>query len=84
MPKLIPKYVSKAKETVRKKFPEMTGIKPTVSARKAGSKGGKGTETLYVLTFQKSILLEDGGHLMRVVRITMDQRGKIIKLTTSK
>lgn len=84
MPKLIPKYTAKAKEIVSRKFPEIAGTEPTVSTRKARCKGGEGTETLYVLTFQKGILLEDGGRLMRVVRVTMDQRGKMIKLTSSK
>lgn len=78
------KHIAKAKEIVRRKFPEMAGTEPTVSTRKARSKGGEGSEILYLFTFQKRILLEDGGHLMRVVRVIMDQKGKIIKFTSSK
>lgn len=83
MPRLT-KYIVKAKEIVRKKFPEMADTEPTVSTRKAHSKGTESPETLYVLTFRKNILLEDGGCLIRVVRITMNQRGRMIKLTSSK
>ncbi|HID62367.1 MAG TPA: hypothetical protein EYP49_06455 [Anaerolineae bacterium] len=84
MPELDPQYISKAKDVVRKKFPEMAGTEPTVSTRKAHSKGGEGVETLYILTFQKGISLQDGGRLMRAVRVTMDQTGRIIRLTSSK
>jgi len=81
---LDPQYISKAKEIVHEKFPEMAGTEPTVSTRKAHSKGGAGIETLYVLTFQADISLQDGGRLMRAVRVTMDQTGEIIKIISSK
>ena len=84
MSELDPQYVSKAKEIVHEKFPEMAGTEPTVSSKKAHSKGREGIGTLYVLTFQKSILLQDGGRLTRAVRVTMDRTGEIIKLTSSK
>jgi hypothetical protein len=80
---LEPRYISNAKEAVHEQFPEMAGVEPTVS-RKAHSKGGGGSKSLYVLTFKKSISLQGGGHLMRSVRVTMDQTGEIIKLTSSR
>jgi hypothetical protein len=83
LPKLAPQHISKAKAIVREKFPEMANAEPTVSTRKAHGRG-KDIKTLYVLTFQKGIPLQDGGRLMRAVRVTMDQAGEIMKLTSSR
>lgn len=84
MPELDPQYVSRAKDVVHRKFPAMADTEPTLSSRKAGGKGKKGDEELYVLTFQKSISLQNGANLTRTVRVTMDQAGEILRLTTSK
>jgi hypothetical protein len=84
LPELDPKYAAKAKRAVRAEFPEMAGAKPTVSVRKVHPKGGRGARTLYVLTFRKDVTVPGGGHMKRVVRVTMNQAGGIVKLTSSK
>jgi hypothetical protein len=81
---LSPEHVAKAKRIVRAEFPEMAGVEPAVSEKGAHSKGGAGDEAVFVLTFQKSIPLPDGGRLARVVRVTMGQTGEVIKLSSSK
>jgi len=82
--KVNPQHASKAKKIVRERFPEMSGTEPTVSTRQARSKGAKSRGTLYVFTFKKGIYLPGGGHMTRVVRVTMDQAGKVTKVTSSK
>ena len=83
MSELGTKYIAKAKKLVRAEFPEMTGVEPTISPQKASNK--RGTDNpIVVLTFKKSISLQDGGHLTRAVRVTMDQTGEVIKLSSSK
>jgi hypothetical protein len=81
---LAPQHIAKAKEAVREAFPEMAGVEPRVSVKAAHSKGKGSGNAIYVLTFKKGISLQDGGCLTRAVRVTMDQTGEIIKLTSSK
>ena len=83
MSELGTKYIAKAKKLVRTEFPEMTGVEPTISPQKASSKR-RTDKPIVVLIFKKSIPLQDGGHLRRVVRVTMDQAGEVIKLSSSK
>ena len=83
MSELAPKHVAKAKKLVRAEFPEMAGAEPSIDQNKARSKDGT-ARSVFVLTFKKSIPLPDGGQLRRVVRVTMDQEGEVIKLSASK
>jgi hypothetical protein len=80
---LAPKHVAKAKKLVRAEFPEMAGAEPSIDQNKARSKDGT-ARSVFVLPFKKSIPLPDGGQLRRVVRVTMDQEGEVIKLSASK
>ena len=84
MAELAPKHAAKAKRVVREKFPDMAGVEPTVSVQRAQRKGAKSVGTLYVLTFKKAVRLEDGPSLQRVVRVTMDPSGEIVKITSSR
>ena len=83
MSELNPKHVAKAKKLVRAEFPEMAGAEPSISQNKAQSKDGT-ARSIFVLTFKKSIPLPDGGQLQRVVRVTMEQTGEVIKISASK
>ena len=83
MSELAPKHVAKAKKLVRAEFPEMAGTEPSIAQNKARSKDGT-ARSIFVLTFKKSIPLQDGGQLRRVVRVTMGQTGEVIKLSASK
>jgi hypothetical protein len=81
--RLAPEHIAKAKSIVRAECPEMTGAEPTVSEKASQPKGVQ-AGAIFVLTFQKSIPLPDGGHLARTVRVTMSQEGKVLKLSSSK
>jgi hypothetical protein len=98
------RYVAKAKELVFEKFPEMDGVKPSVSVKRSLSKEllarqpwpssstgpslsvGRGSEGCahYVVTFERDVPLPGGGKIKRLVRVTMDQAGDILRLTSSK
>jgi hypothetical protein len=98
------RYVAKAKELVFEKFPEMDGIKPSVSeessrskelsARQLGSRSstspsvGSGRSSgccaHYVVTFERDVPLPDGGKMKRLVRVTMDEAGDVLRFTSSK
>ncbi len=82
------RYVSKAKRLVYEKFPEMTGSRPSVSEkrsqRKSKDQGQQTAGARYVLTFEKKVALPGGSELKRLVRVTMDASGEVIRLTDSK
>ncbi len=88
MTKLDKRHVAKAKKLVFDKFPEMDGARASVDAKRFQSKGsagsGEGIKTRYVVTFRKDISLPEGGELRRLVRVTMDGDGEVIRLTSSK
>jgi hypothetical protein len=81
---LAPAHVATAKRIVRAEFPEMAGAEPAISEKGARSKGRAGDEAVFVLTFQKHVPLPGGGRLARVVRVTMGEKGEVIKLSSSK
>lgn len=87
------RYVKKAKRLVLDKFPEMTGVEPSLSKKRAqhkglghnaGCRGNSGNPGHYVLTFERDVSLPGGGNLKRLVRVTMDDSGEVVKLTSSK
>lgn len=80
MSELEPQHVSKVKDIVYEKYPEMEDVEPSVSTKKVQEESLE----VYVLTFQRAISLPDGAQLDRAVHVTMDEEGEIIKITSSK
>ena len=84
--------VSRAKRLVRDKFPEMAGVEPSLEKKRAVSKGigrrssgpDRASTGHYVVTFEKDVSLPGGGSLKRMVRVTVDETGEVVKLTSSK
>jgi len=75
------KFITRAKKAAREAAPEMAGVEPSISTRVAHGKSGA---TVHILTFQKEMRLPDGARLKRVVRVTMDEQGEILKVSSSK
>jgi hypothetical protein len=69
---------------VRAEFPEMAGVKPTISEKRTGSKSRNNSKSVFILTFRKKVPLPGGNHITRTVRVTMGQEGDVIKLSSSK
>ncbi len=88
MARLDDRHVAKAKRLVSEKFPEMAGTRPSVSEKssqsKAAVKGERAVQKRYVLTFEKNVSLPGGSELKRLVRVTMDDAGEVLRLTSSK
>jgi hypothetical protein len=87
------RHVNKAKKLVRDKFPEMAGVEPSLSEKRSHSKrvkerhnasANEACKSLYVLTFEREVSLPGGGRLKRLVRVTMDDSGEVVKLMSSK
>ncbi|MEA3377563.1 MAG: hypothetical protein R6X31_13295 [Anaerolineae bacterium] len=82
------RHIAKAKRLVAEKFPEMAGAKPSVSRKrlqcKGTAEGAHSAETRYVLTFERDVFLPGGSEMKRLVRVTMDDSGEIIRFSSSK
>ena len=67
--------INHVSQSVYSQFPELRGVHPTVH----NQPGGK-----YLLTFNGKVRTADGKTLPRTVRVTADEHGSILKLSTSR
>lgn len=86
---LDPKILNKVSERVYQRFPEVSGVKPNIRKQAGGQKSnqrGRSVTDLqnFLLTFRGKVDLGNGKKLDRWVRVVVDNRGKIIKMTTSR
>ncbi|MBI5293282.1 MAG: hypothetical protein HY872_15515 [Chloroflexi bacterium] len=72
-----------AKE-VYQKFPELKGVRPDVQNQPVPSAKTPGEGERYLLTFKGVSVLAGTGRLVRVVRVTADGRGRVLKMSTSR
>jgi hypothetical protein len=59
---------------VTRQFPEMSGVAPKVKRQDEG----------YLVTFRGRVALPGGGSMARIVHAVVDERGRIVRLSTSK
>jgi hypothetical protein len=76
------KLIGKISEAVYKKFPELKGKKPKVKPE-ARAKSIR-AENKYVLTFKGYAVDQSGRKFPRNVRVVADQKGKILRMSTSR
>jgi len=76
------KHLKSISAKVSRQFPELSGSKPNVR-RQSGQKSKSDIST-YLITYHGKAKTADGRSINRIVRVTADDRGKIIKITTSK
>ena len=82
-----------ATKAITKQYPEMVGVQPeiemmdtvigTSTFTKAGIPPTIGKK-IWVATFCKEVLTEEGLPLNKITRVTLDESGKVIKITESK
>jgi hypothetical protein len=79
-----PKLVNTISKQVYRRFPEMDGKKPKVR-RQATSKGNNSdSETTFLLTYLGKAKVQGGKTINRYVRVVANDKGKIIKISTSR
>jgi hypothetical protein len=91
MKRLSLRVIELVKQKVVADFPELRGVEPSCSRKTLEAEIAdrlevslpKKAEAVYVLTFRKDIPLEDV-RLPRVVRATVTDEGKILKVSVSK
>lgn len=64
-----------AREVVRARFPELAAVEPSVSRVADGAA---------VFGFRGSFRAADGAALVRLVRVTVDARGNVVKVSSSR
>lgn len=65
---------------VARSFPEMANVRPTVR-RQEGSSGGP---EHFLLVYKGRAELPDGRTIHRIVRVVVDESGRIVRMSTSK
>lgn len=71
--------LAKITRKVARKFPEMEGVRPSLK-RKCESNN----ILQYEVTFKGSAELPGGKTMRRVVRVIADEKGRILRMSTSK
>lgn len=69
--------VDKVCRKVVRSFPEMKGVRPSVRRQ-------SGRQDAFQLTFKGKAKLPNGKTMNRVVRVTADDRGSVIRMSTSR
>ena len=84
---LSPGDVKSISATVYRKFPELTGVIPSVNKQSIPNtkKSSKTNHTYSYLLTYKSVVSMPGGHTMhKIVRVVVNNKGKVLKMTSSK
>lgn len=76
------KYLKSISLKVSRQFPEVAKSKPRVQ-RQSGQQSNSSPST-YLITYRGKAKTADGKSINRIVRVTANDRGKIIKITTSR
>jgi len=71
--------ISEINKKVTRQFPELSGARPTVS-RQAVPNGS----FHYLLIYRGTVNLPGGRSMKRIVRVTTDDRGRILRISTSR
>ena len=72
--------VERVSNKIKKQFPELNGVYPTVKSQKSPTQG----EVQYLLTYRGKALLPGGRTLNRIVRVVADPKGRVMRISTSR
>jgi hypothetical protein len=67
---------------VARKFPEVAGVRPQV--KRQSSQNSKSSPATYLITYRGKSKTADGKSITRIVRVTANESGTIIKMSTSR
>ena len=82
-----PKVLKSVVAQVQRRFPEFAGSQPKVRQQSAPQAKSASAAPTYLLTFQSTakVASSNGGKTIpRWVRVVVSEKGKIIKITTSR
>ena len=70
------KLIETAREAVLRRFPDMAGMRCTAEPAPVAGK--------YIVTARQKTPTRDGRSLERIVRVTLDDSGRVLRLSASK
>jgi len=77
-----PEIQKSISQRIYSQFPEVAGCKPTV--RKQANPKNPDTHITYLLTYRNTVATADGKNLPFLVRVVASDKGKIVKISTSR
>jgi hypothetical protein len=77
-----PKILKSISSQVYRQFPEMAGVQPKARLQAAAS--SRPDSQTYLITFNTQVRLETGKSMPRWVRVVVNEKGKVLKITTSR
>lgn len=76
--KLTKRQIEDVCRRVYRRFPELEGVRPRVKPH------GRNGSAKVVLLFKSKVRMDDGTSLPVSVRVVADERGKVIKMTSTR
>lgn len=66
---------SQVKDLIKRRYPELADVEPTIAVL---------DNSAQVLTFRKELQAPDGVAIRRIVRVTIDTQGNIVKISEAR
>jgi hypothetical protein len=80
-----PHILDQISQDIYRQFPEMKGVNPKVRTQPGAKKNTSDAHgSSYLLSFETRTSLANGAKISRLVRVTVDTNGKILKISTSR
>lgn len=81
---LSPEIIKSVTNQIHKKYPEFAGVAPKVRRQPLPKGSAAADQTFFLFTFNVSAQAANNVTIPRSVRVTVNDKGKIIKVTTSR
>jgi len=78
------KLIKSISSQVYQRFPELAGHQPKVTMQPTSQAKSISAPTKYLLTYKGTVQAQNGKNIPRLVRVTANSNGKILKITTSR
>jgi hypothetical protein len=78
------KLIKAISNQIYRRFPEVSGSRPKITARPDSQAKSMPNTATYLLTYRGTAKAPDGKLILRVVRVIVNEQGRILKMTTSK
>lgn len=69
---------------IHKKFPEFAGVAPRVRRQSLPKGSNTAYQSIFLFTFNTSVHADDHVVIPRSLKVTVNEKGKIIKITSSR
>jgi hypothetical protein len=78
------KQLKSISSKISRQFPEVSGSNPKVRRQSGKGTKSRADKSIFLITYRGKAKAADGKSINRIVRVTADDHGKIIKISTSR